>query len=326
MRGPLTIWTNALLSDVASAFLREAISPHRLIRPAVLPTAHLAAGTADPRMAEADVAFGQPDPQSVIDCPRLEWVHLTSAGYARYDNEPFRAALAARRAVLTNSSQVYAEPCAEHALAMILGLARQLPQSVEAQRSERSWPGVERRANSSLLKGQSVLLLGFGAIARRLAQLLVPFEMKITAVRRKQGDAANGVALVSEAEMTSALRSADHVVNLLPSSPATQRFVNAERFAAMKCGAVFYNIGRGETVDQHALIVALETGALRAAYLDVTQPEPLPPEHLLWTAPNCFITPHTAGGFTGEDRALVQHFVENLDRWTSGAQLVDQIH
>jgi phosphoglycerate dehydrogenase-like enzyme len=275
-------------------------------------------------MAEADVAFGQPDPQSVMDCERLKWVHLTSAGYARYDNESFRAALAMRGAVLTNSSQVYAEPCAEHALAMMLALARQLPPSVEAQRTERSWPGVERRAHSYLLTGQAVLLLGFGAIARRLVELLAPFKMQITAVRRKPGD-ATGVTFVPEAEMTGALTSADHVVDLLPSNRATQRFMNAQRFAAMKPGAIFYNLGRGDTVDQGALIAALARGGLRAAYLDVTDPEPLPPEHPLWTAPNCFITPHTAGGFAGEDHALLRHFLENLDRWTRGSALADQI-
>ena len=84
-------------------------------------------------------------------------------------------------------------------------------------------------------------------------------------------------------------------------------------------------ISSSGTVDQRALIAALRSGHLSAAYLDVTDPEPLPPEHLLWTAPNCFITPHTAGGFGGEEAALVRHFLENLARFTAGTPLADWV-
>ena len=93
----------------------------------------------------------------------------------------------------------------------------------------------------------------------------------------------------------------------------------------MKPGAVFYNIGRGTTVDQDALGEALRSGRLRAAYLDVTDPEPLPPEHPLWTTPNCVITPHTAGGHDNEWTRLVQHFLANLRRHEAGQPLLDRV-
>jgi phosphoglycerate dehydrogenase-like enzyme len=101
--------------------------------------------------------------------------------------------------------------------------------------------------------------------------------------------------------------------------------IDGKCFAAMKPGAVFYNVGRGTTVNQAALIAALESGQVGAAYLDVTEPEPLPPDHPLWAAPNCFITPHVAGGHQDEDAHLVRHFVSNLRRFEAGEPLVDVV-
>ena len=97
------------------------------------------------------------------------------------------------------------------------------------------------------------------------------------------------------------------------------------RFAAVRPGAIFYNVGRGGTVDQHALLGALESGKLGAAYLDVTVPEPLPADHPLWTAPRCYITPHTAGGHSDEHERFVAHFIENLQRYTAGEPLLDRV-
>jgi phosphoglycerate dehydrogenase-like enzyme len=93
----------------------------------------------------------------------------------------------------------------------------------------------------------------------------------------------------------------------------------------MKPGAIFYNIGRGATVDQAALSDALHSGRLSAAWLDVTDPEPLPEDHPLLATPNCFITPHTAGGHVDEGRSIVKHFLENLGRFTRGEPLIDRV-
>ena len=93
----------------------------------------------------------------------------------------------------------------------------------------------------------------------------------------------------------------------------------------MKPGAIFYNIGRGTTVDQTALLNALKSGRLSAAYLDVTDPEPLPKDHPLWSVPNCYITPHTAGGHAEEFERLATHFLNNLKRFEEGKALVDRV-
>jgi phosphoglycerate dehydrogenase-like enzyme len=234
-----------------------------------------------------------------------------------------REALKARGAVMTNSSSVYDEPCAEHLFAMMLGLARRLPYLVEDQEA-RKWDGHPHRAASHLLLGESVVVVGFGAIARRLVELLAPLKMEIPAVRRKPSG-KEPVRTVRQEEIDGLLGSADHVVNILPASEETRLFFNAERIGRIKRGAFFYNVGRGDTVDQEALRGALVSGSLTGAYLDVTTPEPLPAGDPLWTAPRCWITPHSAGGHATEFERLVKHFLGNLRRFERGEELVDRI-
>jgi len=319
----LTIWCNADLTDAAQNALVQSVQPHRLLLSKATAN-NLTGGTADSLMAQADIAFGQPDPEQVIALPRLRWVHLTSAGYTRYDRADLRVALAQRRGILTNSSSVYDEPCAQHVLAMMLACSQQLPVSFANQATVRFWPAAPLRQRSFLLRGQTALILGFGAIARRLVQLLHPFQMNLLAVRRKpRGDEPIDVRDISQ--LDALLPLADHVIDVLPASVSTDRLVDARRLALMKRSAFFYNIGRGNTVDQPALLAALQSGQIAGAYLDVTDPEPLPPDHPLWTVPNCHITPHTAGGHVDEFDRLVAHFLENLHRWPSGAKLLDQV-
>ncbi|MDF2439203.1 MAG: hypothetical protein JWN98_187 [Abditibacteriota bacterium] len=280
--------------------------------------------TDQPDCSTADIAFGQPDPQQILAADGLKWVHITSAGYTRYDTDAVRTALRELDIIFTNSSHVYDAPCAQHVLSMMLADARQLLPCYESQRSDRAWESGPRRAASYLLNGQTVVLLGLGAIGQYLIQLLQPFEMRIIAVRRNV-QAQDGIEIVSEAELGRVLPLADHVVNVLPEGPSTVGFMNAERFAQMKPGAKFYNVGRGKTVDQDALLQVLYTGQVGAAYLDVTEPEPLPPAHELWTAPNCFITPHSAGGHHGERLRLVQHFLRNLRAFKADEPLIDRV-
>jgi phosphoglycerate dehydrogenase-like enzyme len=142
---------------------------------------------------------------------------------------------------------------------------------------------------------------------------------------RRQTRSERAVRIIPEERVSSALAQADHVVNILPENDATRNYVNARRLACCRPGARFYNVGRGTTVDQAALLDALRSGRLGAAYLDVTDPEPLPPEHALWTAPNCFITPHTAGGRHDQDEALVRHFLANLAAFERGGEMTDRV-
>jgi phosphoglycerate dehydrogenase-like enzyme len=323
MAEQLIIWCNADLPQSAIDELNRGIGSATLLLSSKR-TGNLGVTDPDPLLADADIAFGQPNPDQIITLPRLRWIHLTSAGYTRYDRPEIRAAIGARGAALTTSSSVYAEPCAEHVLAMMLALARCIPESRDNQRGPRAWPAGPLRARSQLLLGQTALIVGYGAIGQRLAQLLKPLDMRVLAIRRTpRGD--EPVRCCPAAQLDQLLPEADHIINTLPASTETERLFNAARFDLMKPSAIFYNIGRGNTVDQDALRVALEKGPIRAAYLDVMTPEPLPPDHPLWTAPDCHITPHTGGGHSTEFLRLVRHFLGNLERLLSSKSLIDQV-
>lgn len=320
----LNIYCNARLPGDAHPLLESGVAPHRLLVGASAGFGNR--GEADARLADADIAFGQPDVGQVIASPRLRWVHLSSAGYTPYDRDDVRAALVGRGAALTKSSLVYDEPCAEHLLAFLFAQARALPAAHAVQQGNRAWPQSELRARSRLLLNQSAVLVGFGSIARRLVELLAPLHMRLTGIRRQpSGDEPIPTVSFSDPRAAASLGEADHVINVLPAAPSTHRFFDAQRLGALKPGAVFYNVGRGDTVDQDALRALLFSGHLTAAYLDVTTPEPLPPEHPLWTTPGCYITPHSAGGHDDEGPRLVRHFLDNLRRFTGRQALLDRV-
>lgn len=320
----LTIWTNAKFSDADTRLLVEGTRAHKLIFARAASASVLDAGKADPDLPQADIAFGQPDAAQCLALPRLRWVEVTTAGYTRYDTPEFQEAFRARGAAFSNVSEVFADPCAQHVLAMMLAFGRRLLPSYRDQITDRSWHYAERRYDSRLLTGQSVLLLGYGAIGRRLTDLLAPFGVKLTAVRR-QTRSERGVRIIPEESVSSALAEADHVVNILPDNASTRNYVNARRLGCMKPGARFYNVGRGSTVDERALLEALRSGRIGEAYLDVFETEPLPSDHALWEQPNCFITPHTAGGRSDQDTAIVKHFLRNLAAFEAGGPMVDRI-
>jgi len=303
--------------------LREGLGGHKLILAANAQASVLAEGGPDPAFGEADIAFGQPAPSDCARSARLRWAQLSSAGYTRFDNDEVRESFRARGAALTTCSAVFADPCAQHALAMMLSLNRALP-SWQRDQVAQAWNHKKRGGECRLLTGQTVLLLGFGSIGRRLAELLAPFSCTIYAVRR-QTRSEHGVRIVPEEDLTRVLALADHVVNLLPQNEATMNWVNARRLACLKPGARFYNIGRGGTVDQNALLEALRSGRLAGAFLDVMTPEPPPPGHALWTEPNCHITPHAAGGRPDEYKAIVEHFLANLAEFERGGTLLDRV-
>ena len=318
------IFCDAPLSDSALGFLKQGAAPHELVFSRRASQLVLARSEPDPGLRIADIAFGQPDIADVMESERLRWIQLTSAGYTRYDTPDFRSWARSRGVIVTNSSGVYAKACAEHVFAFMLAQARLLPQALGVRCESGSPQWMELRQGSVLLQGQSAVILGFGAIAARLLQLLSPFEMKVIAMRRHpRGDET--VPIVTVDNLRDALAGADHVINILPDNAESVGFISAPRLGWMKPGAIFYNIGRGTTVDQRALAESLRSGQLGAAWLDVTDPEPLPDDHPLWKTPNCHITPHTAGGHQNESATLVRHFLENFRRFLAQTPLHDRI-
>jgi phosphoglycerate dehydrogenase-like enzyme len=320
----LRVYADLALPPDALELLRSGTAGHTLVFPAKPIASVLAKAEPDPQFATVDVAFGQPDTAAIAEAAQLRWIHVSSAGITRYDTPEFRRLAAGRGLALSNSSGVYAEACAVHALSFLLAQARKLPLGLRTRTADGTTPWHALRAASGTLRDETVLLVGYGAIAKRLAELLLPFGVKLIAHRRQpRGD--EGLTVVTEGGLPTALANADHVVNILPESPATRRFFDAARFAQLKPGAAFYNLGRGATVDQDALIESLRANQVGAAWLDVTTPEPLPDSHPLWAEPNCFITPHVAGGHTGEASTLVRHFLKNFKRFVRGEPLVDRV-
>ncbi|MGA2496610.1 MAG: D-2-hydroxyacid dehydrogenase [Tepidisphaeraceae bacterium] len=320
----LNIWCNMGLPKSALDLLKQETASLNLLFPANLQASNLVAASADPQVHSADIVFGQPDPAAVLEKNRLGWIQISSAGYERYDTPEFRAAVKSRGVIVTNSSSVYDEPCAEHVLAMMLALSRRLNEAQTRQQSDHGWPALDIRTRCHLLLGQSVLLLGFGAIGRRLVELLAPFKVRMSAVRRSP-DGSEPVPTFGVGEIGRLLAEADHVVNVLPGGRETAGFMSRQRFEQMRPTALYYNVGRGSTDDQAGLADALRAGRIGGAYLDVMVPEPLPAEHSLWTLPNCWITPHSAGGHEDEHIRLVRHFAANLRRFERGEALRDRI-
>jgi phosphoglycerate dehydrogenase-like enzyme len=169
------------------------------------------------------------------------------------------------------------------------------------------------------LMGSKVLIVGYGAIGRAVAERLRPFGAEVTGVASRPRDDARGIEAIDEL-----LPTADVLVLLLPDAPETRGLIDGRRLARLKAGALLVNAGRGSAVDTGALIGELETGRLDAA-LDVTDPEPLPPGSPLWTLPNVFITPHVAGDSPAADRRLYELVGDQIRRHVEGRPLVNVI-
>ena len=321
----LRIHADLILSPEHLEMLREGTRGHELVFPSKPVASVLAKAERDPQFVTADVSFGQPDLAAIDEAKDLKWIHVSSSGITRYDTPEFRTKMKARGIPVTNSAAVYQEACATHVFSFLLAQARNLPLGLKTRTPNGTALWHQMRGASVPLAGQTVLILGFGSIAKRLVEMLRPLNMNILAYRRRaRGD--EGVPVITEAALAETLATqADHVINILPDSVETRLFFDESRFAEMKEGAVFYNIGRGTTVDQGALRDALHSGRMAAAWLDVTDPEPLPDAHPLWQEPNCHITPHLAGGHRNETGTLVRHFLGNLQRFANGEPLVDQV-
>ena len=248
--------------------------------------------------------------------PQVEVVQLLSAGY----DDVLRQLPDGVR--LANAAGVHDASTAELAVALILASLRDLPEFVAAQR-QRRWLPLEIHG---ALADKRVLILGYGSIGRALAARLTPFEVRLTAVASK---ARAGDELVSSVhgvdELPHLLPEHDVVVVIVPLMPETQRMVDAGFLAAMPDGALLVNVARGGIVDTDALVAATTSGHLRAA-LDVTDPEPLPPEHPLWTSPGVLISPHVGGASTAFWPRAVRLLREQLSAYAAGRPLRNVVH
>ena len=242
--------------------------------------------------------------------PKITWVQLPQAGVER----AFQAGVVEPGRRWTSAKGAYADPVAEHALALILAGLRQLKIRARA----RTWgePAGET------LFGQPVTIIGAGGIATVLMRLLEPFGTPVTVVRRQAEPVAGAVRTLSTGRLTEALAGARAVVLTVALTPQTRGLIGRAELAAMEPDAWLVNVARGGVVDTEALTAALQQGQIGGAALDVTDPEPLPAGHPLWDLPTCLITPHTADTKEMTQPLLAVRIADNVRRLAAGTELV----
>jgi phosphoglycerate dehydrogenase-like enzyme len=279
----------------------------------------------DRRAPEADVivASGMWHNGLVPLAPRLGFIQSISSGTDQYD----KALLAGRGIRLASAAGVNARAVAEHAVGLMLAMARRLPEARDNQ-STRHWRpmigDLTRREDE--LGGKTVLIIGLGRIGGRLAQIARAFDMTVVGFR---ADVSRGAGAADEVHGLAALPAhlprADFVVLTCPLTPETRGVIGAAALGLMRPSAFLVNVARGGCVDQDALVAALAAGRIAGAALDTTEPEPPVVESPLWLMPNVFLTPHTAGETRKYEANVIEILLENLDRlWRGETALRNQ--
>jgi phosphoglycerate dehydrogenase-like enzyme len=226
---------------------------------------------------------------AVLHAPgsRVRWIQALTTGTDQLQRFGVPAGV-----VVSNIGPAYAPSVATHAVALLLALQRRLPAALAAQAEGRWDRSIGAQARVPF--GQRGLVLGLGPIGQEICRLLAAFGMRMRAVTRS-GAPSDLVETWPVTRLDAALAEADALILAAPLTPQTHGILSAERLARCPPGLLLVNIGRGGLVDTDALVAALHAGRIGGAALDVTDPEPLPPDHPLWRAPNLIVTPHIAG-------------------------------
>ncbi|QAA22753.1 D-2-hydroxyacid dehydrogenase [Sporolactobacillus terrae] len=269
---------------------------------------------------EDAVAFiGAPSAELLKKMPNLRWLQLPSAGANHFAHHPNLA----KEVTLTNSSGVFGVIGAEHTLALILALIREIPLYVK-QTERHLWHEGDRCLQ---IDGSTFGIIGFGDIGSEIAHRLKAFGARVLAVKRNlSGLSEDADAVYTLDDLDPVLNESDFVVNVLPLTPETKNLFDAKRFAAMKDGVQFINVGRGGTVDERALIDAVHSGKVGGAALDVTAEEPLPENHPLWDLPNILITSHSLGVGPGKYKKRNDLVAKNVTNFITGKPLRNQVN
>jgi phosphoglycerate dehydrogenase-like enzyme len=273
-------------------------------------------------VVDADAVIGFCNATVVDAGGRLAWVQIGSAGVERCMGT---ASIANGSVVLTNMQKMSSPVIGEHAVAMMLSLARGLPQQAKAMQHG-AW---NRRIGDELgiisVEGRTVLVVGLGGIGKAAAMRAAALGMRVVATRNSSREGPDYVDYVGlPDELLELASKADVVINALPLTPETRGVFNESFFDAAKRGIIFINVARGGSVVTDDLVAALKDGRVASAGLDVTDPEPLPAEHELWQLPNVIITPHIAWyGSTGERERILAY--ENVRRFIAGDALLNVV-
>ncbi|MDR2393353.1 MAG: D-2-hydroxyacid dehydrogenase [Treponema sp.] len=251
--------------------------------------------------------------------PHLRWVQLWSAGADGLQQYPV---LKERPFTLTSTSGIHVQSLTEHIFGLLLAWNRRFS-AVFAAQSRHQWLYVTAE-ETAVLRGKTMLILGYGAIGKGVAQVALAFGMQVIALRRSVPEAAGApgdIRIQSIQDLRAVLPEADVVVNLLPYTPETGHIMGAVELGAMKGTGLYVNVGRGPTTDEKALVEALQTKRIAGALLDVTEIEPLPTDSPLWDLDNVILTSHYAGLHPDYNALAMEIALDNLGRYIRGEPL-----
>ena len=273
------------------------------------------------RVGEAQVIFGTGLPENVLTlAPKLKWVHAYAAGV---DSLAGTGLLENNGVTLTSSKGINGPPIAEFCLMFMLMNEKDMVKRIGAQ-ARREWT----RYSNGLLAGKTVGVIGLGTIGSSVAQRSAACDMRVLAARRTYtpGQAVPNVDQVFPSDrLDEMLGQCDYVVAAVSLTVETRGMIGQDQFDAMKPGAFFINVSRGEVVDEAALLAALKSGRLGGAALDVFTQEPLPYDSEFWGLPNVMVTPHNTGGLNDYNDRATRFFCENLRRYLDGQPLESTI-
>jgi D-2-hydroxyacid dehydrogenase (NADP+) len=263
-------------------------------------------------------------PEQFLTARKLKWIHCTAAAVTQLMYPEIRGS----SVEVTNSSGIHGIPMSEHAIGILVALARRFPDCFRYQErnhwaAQELWSAPVRPRE---LHGQVLLCIGFGAVGRAVARVARALGMRVMGVTRSgQGDSKLAERIFPISKIAEALPLADFILLAAPETAETQGLIGAREFALMKPTAYFINVARGSLVDEGAMIAALERGTIAGASVDVTTEEPLPPESSLWKAKNLFITPHVSAVSDQLWERQTELLMENLERWFDGRELVNRV-
>ena len=271
--------------------------------------------TTEEQLKEAEVIFGWPDVKRLHLAKKLKWLHAPSAGVEAYADLRLYAN---PEIIITRAAGIFGSQIAEHVMMLFLALSRGMIECVQST-VEGEWIDLAPKRE---LSGSTVLIVGTGSIGSELAKHLQGFNCRIIGIKRDVSVPPPYFdEIYRDSELDEHLPRADYVSLCLPFTSDTEAMFDYRRFKLMKSTGIIANVGRGNSIVTNDLNRALREGLIAGAGLDVTEPEPLPKEHPLWSAPNIIITPHISGLCTDLNRRRFDMFFDLWKRYTKGLPL-----
>ena len=262
--------------------------------------------------SSAEILFGDIPREQFLLMPRLRWVQISTVGADRF----LYPELLQSDVTLCCSRGMHKYQMTELLFGVMIGITRKLFLYHDLQKGNEWTTALIKE--SDVIAGKTLGIVGLGSIGSTMAKVGKSFGMRVIGTKRTPQPVEFVDEVLAPSQLEKLLNDSDHIVNVTPLTPETTKMFGEKEFAAMKPSAVFYNFGRGASVDGDALVKALEQGTIKAAALDTFEEEPLPKNNQLWNAKNIFITPHIGGPIPHYYHLLTEIFIDNLKRYLDG--------